>query len=473
VARILGKEASGMAMGKRKQRQESLFIMADNLPQSDGHPFYKKLNSLLAETDFDRWIEQRCEGFYEQEESRGKPSIPPGIYFRMLLVGYFEDISSQRGIAWRCGDSLSLRAFLGVPLDKPTPDHSTMSVTSKRLAPEVFDEVFQFVLKIAEQKKLLVGKTVGVDSTTLEANAAMKSIVRRDTGEEWRQFVTRLMQEEDVVGAGEKPSDEALRRYDKTRKKKVSNDDWVSKTDPEARITKMKDGTTHLAYKAEHVVDLESEMVLAAEIYEADQGDTQTMVDSVMEAQTNLTEAGSEARIEEVAADKGYHADATLELADDLALRTYIPEPKHKDDRVWTDKPDAYRRAVINNRRRMARAKGKRLQRLRSERVERSFAHVCETGGARRSWLRGLEDVAKRYRLAAAAHNLGRIMRLLFGVGKPRVLQSPLALAWFMQLITWTLGRLLWVAPRYEIDGVALHRRGRGALNAAPPARLI
>lgn len=441
-----------MAMGKRKQRQESLFIMAEELPQSDGHPFYQKLNALLAEADFDRWIEQRCAGFYEQDETRGQPSVAPGVYFRMLLVGYFEDLSSQRGIAWRCGDSLSLRAFLGVPLNKPTPDHSTMSVTRRRLAPEVFDEVFQFVLAIAARKKLLAGKRVGVDSTTLEANAAMKSIVRRDTGEEWRDYVTRLMQEEGLAPAGETPSDEELRRYDKKRKKTASNDDWVSKTDPEARIAKMKDGTTHLAYKAEHVVDLESEMLLAAEVYQADHGDTQTLVDSVLEAQTNLAEAGSEVRIEEVAADKGYHADATLELADDLAFRTYIPEPQRKDDRVWTDKPDAYRRAVVNNRRRMARAKGKRLQRLRSERVERSFAHLCETGGARRSWLRGLEDVTKRYRLAAAAHNLGRIMRMLFGVGKPRILQGPLSLASSMQLITWALWLAAMAARRRQID---------------------
>jgi transposase len=452
-----------MAMGKRKQRQESLFIMADDLPQSDGHPFYRQLNALLAEADFDGGIERRCAGFYEQEETRGQPSIPPGIYFRMLLVGYFEDLSSQRGIAWRCGDSLSLRAFLGIPLNKPTPDHSTMSVTRRRLASEVFDEVFQFVLAIAEQKKLLSGKTVGVDSTTLEANAAMKSIVRRDTGEDWRQYVTGLMQEEGIVPAGETPSDEELRRYDKKRKKKVSNEDWVSTTDPEARVTKMKDGTTHLAYKAEHVVDLESQMVLAAEVYSADQADTQTMVDSVMEAQTNLAEAGSEVQIEEVAADKGFHADATLELADDLAFRTYIPEPKRKDDRVWTNKPDSYRRAVINNRRRMARAKGKRLQRLRSERVERSFAHICDTGGARRSWLRGLEDVTKRYRLAAAAHNLGRIMRMLFGVGKPRVLQGPNAPAWFTQFIAMTIWLPAMAAQRCHTDV------GRGT---GPPAAL-
>ena len=262
-----------MAMGKRKQRQDSLFITAENLPRSDGHPFYQQLNALLAEARFDRWIEARCRPFYEQEEKRGKPSIPPGVYFRMLLVGYFEGIDSQRGIAWRCADSLSLRTFLGVPLDEPTPDHSTMSVTRRRLSAEVFGEVFQFVLTIAEQKRLLCGKSVGVDSTTLEANAAMKSIVRRDTGEDWRQYVKRLMQEDGTLEAGEEPSDEDIRRYDKKRKKTVSNEDWVSTTDPDARITKMKDGRTHLAYKAEHVVDLDSEILLAAEIRRADQAD--------------------------------------------------------------------------------------------------------------------------------------------------------------------------------------------------------
>jgi transposase len=435
-----------MAMGKRKPRQESLFITAENLPRSDGHPFYQKLNALLADAGFDRWIEARCRPFYEQVETRGKPSIPPGMYFRMLFVGYFEGIDSQRGIAWRCSDSLSLRAFLDVPLEEATPDHSTMSVTRRRLALEVFDEVFRFVLTIAEEKRLLVGKMVGVDSTTLEANAAMKSIVRRDSGEDWRQFVTRLMREDGTIESEEEPSDDELRRYDKKRKKSVSNADWVSKTDPDARITKMKDGRTHLAYKAEHVVDLDSEILLAAEIRPADHADQHTLVDSVTEAKINLEAAGSDVEIEEVAADKGYHANATLELAADLGLRTYIPEPKQKDKRVWTDKPAEFQRAVVNNRRRMARAKGKRFGRLRSERVERSFAHVCDTGGARRSWLRGLEDVTKRYRLAAAAHNLGRIMRLLFGIGKPRVLQAPADLALSMHLIVIAFWRVVTTA---------------------------
>lgn len=439
-----------MAMGKRKQRQESLFILTEDLPRSGGHPFYQKLNALLQEAGFDRWVEQRCERYYRQEEKRGRPSIPPGIYFRMLLVGYFEGIDSQRGIAWRCADSFSLRQFLGLGLDEATPDHSTLTNTRKRLPLEVFDEVFQFVLAIAVEKKLLSGKTVGVDSTTLEANAAMKSIVRRDTGEDWKEYVCRLMREEGVIEPEHEPTDEEIRRYDHKRKdKKVSNEEWVSETDPDSRVTKMKDSRTHLAYKAEHVVDLESDLVLAAEILPANQGDSQTMVDSVVEAQINLEAAGSEAQIEEVAADKGYHAAATLELSESLNLRTYIPEPNRKHGSRWTDKPAGHQRAVYANRRRVKRAKSKRLQRRRSEVCERTFAHICDTGGARRSWLRGLANVSKRYLIAAAAHNLGRILRRLLGIGKPRALQGEGGLAAIVQLtIVWLSGLLMRLCHR-------------------------
>lgn len=434
-----------MAMGKRKPRQESLFIATDRLTPSAGHPFYQKLNALLAEADFDRWIERRCVGYYEQEEKRGQPSVPPGVYFRMLLVGYFEGLDSQRGIAWRCADSLSLRQFLGVPLDEGTPDHSTMTVTRKRLPPEVFDEVFRFVLRIAAAKKLLVGKTVGVDSTTLEANAAMKSIVRRDTGEDWKAYVTRLMREDGVIGPEEQPSDEDIRRFDKKRKgKTVSNAEWKSTTDEDARITAMKDGTTHLAYKAEHVVDLASDLVLAAEIHPADHADTATLADSLVAAQLHLQAAVGQATIEEAAADKGYHAVATIELCDFLDVRTYIPEPKRAHPLTLSDKPESHRRAVRNLRRRMKRAKGKRLQRRRSEVVERTFAHICETGGSRRSHLRGLVNVTKRYLMAAAAHNLGRILRRLTGIGKPRVLQGHGGLAALAQRLA-ALLRIAWV----------------------------
>jgi len=420
-----------MAMGRRpRERQEALFIASEGLGKSPGHPFYRKLNELLAEAGFDRWIEGRCQRYYATEEKRGQPSIPPGVYFRMLLVGYFEDIDSQRGIAWRCADSLSLRQFLGVPLHESTPDHSTLTNTRNRFPHEVFDEVFQFVLQIAANKKLLSGKTVGVDSTTLEANAAMKSIVRRDTGEDWKQYVTRLMREDGMIEADQEPTDEDVRRYDKKRKnKRVSNEEWVSATDAESRITQLKDGRTHLAYKAEHVVDLKSDLVLAAAIHKADEADTETLSDSVMEAQNNLNQAGSQTEIEEVVADKGYHAAHTLELCEALGLRTYIPEPRRKHRLRWTDKPAEYQHAVYANRCRIQRAKSKRWQRRRSELCERTFAHVCDTGGMRRSWVKGVAKLAKRYLIAVAAHNLGRILRKLFGVGKPRALQGAGGLA--------------------------------------------
>lgn len=438
-----------MAMGKRDtEQQQDLFITHDKLPRSPGHVFYHKLNGLLREAGFDRWVEARCEPHYAQ--GKGRPSVPPGVYFRMLLVGYFEGINSQRGIAWRCSDSLSLREFLGIPLGEDSPDHSSLSYIRNRLPLEVHQEVFVWILALAEEKKLLKGKTVAVDSTTLEANAAMKSIVRRDTGEDWNDYLVRLMQEQGLIGKEDaRPSDEELRKFDKGRKnKKVSNDEWESPADPDSRITRMKDGTTHLAYKAEHVVDLDTEIILAAEIYHANEADTATLEDSLNVAQTNQQDAGSEQVIQEVAADKGYHANETIaHLDEQTPYRMYIPEPELPHDRVWTDKPPQQKRAVNNNRRRTRGDHGKQLQRLRSERVERTFAHVCETGGARRTWLTGIDKVRKRYLMSAAAHNLGVMMRSLFNMGTPRGLQqfrtdleevvSSLYLAWLA--VSWLL----------------------------------
>jgi transposase len=421
-----------MALGKRKDERQEMWVATADLPKSPGHVFYRKLNQVLAEAEFDRAVDGICRPYYH--DRIGRPGIPPGVYFRMLLVGYFEGIGSQRGIAWRCGDSLSLRDFLGIQLPESTPDHSSLTKVRDRLPLEVHTAVFQMVLKLAAEKGLLKGKTVAVDSTTLEANAAMKTIVRRDTGEDWNDYLRRLLLEREGV---ENPTDEELRRFDKKRKdKRVSNEEWMSSTDADSRIGKMKDGRTHLLYKAENVIDLETEVVLAVPIYHGDRADVDTLVDSVMEAQTNFTEAGIDVEIEEAVADKGYHATDTLELADSLNLRTYIPEPKGKGKRKWRGVPEAKRRAVLNNRRRTRGARNKRLQRLRSERVERSFAHLCETGGARRSWLRGIEKVQKRYLIAAAARNLGLIMRKLFAMGTARGLHaagglvSSVCLAW-------------------------------------------
>jgi transposase len=402
---------------------------------------------VLAEEGFDEAVETLCEPYYESDEKRGRPSTPPGTYFRMLMVGYFEGLSSQRGIAWRCGDSLSLRKFLGVKLTESTPDHSTLTRVRDRLPLEVHQKAFELVLAIAAERGLLKGKTVAVDSTTLEASAAMKSIVRRDTGEDWKAYVVGLMKEEGVIGEDDEPTDEDIRRFDKKRKnKKVSNQEWESPSDPDSRIARMKDGRTHLAYKAEHAIDLETELILAAEVYHADQSDSLTLCDTAMAAQTHLSEAGREERIEEVVADKGYHAAEQLELMSELSLRTYVPEPKRNHLSRWTDKSVELKEAVYANRRRTKTEKNSRLQRLRSERVERSFAHVCETGGARRSWLRGIEKVHKRLLMTAAARNLGLVMRKLFGVGKPRVLQGGCAA--LLALVLAIFARLLYASRR-------------------------
>jgi transposase len=407
-----------MALGRRKREQQDQWVATCDLPQSPGNPFYSKLNRLLDEAGFDDFVEGLCRPHYA--EKLGRPGIPPGVYFRMLFIGYMEGLSSQRGIAWRCSDSRSLQAFLGFAATEATPDHSSLSIIRGRLPLQVHEAVFVFVLSIAKLKKLLKGKTVAVDSTVIEADAAMKSIVRRDTGEDWKEYLRTLMEEEGI----DDPTDEDIRKFDKKRKKKVSNKEWMSSNDADARIAKMKDGRTHMAYKTEHAIDVESDLVMAAGVYKADEADTATLADTLVQAQANTVLAGSEAEIKDVIADKGYHSTANLLQCDAWGLRSYIPERESPQGRKWTDKPAEYQQAVYGNRRRVKGKRGKRLSRLRSEYAERSFAHVCETGGARRSWLHGLEDVAKRYLMYVAGKNLGVIMRALFGMGKPRTLQT-------------------------------------------------
>jgi transposase len=444
-------EECSMALGRRKDtQQQELFVLAHEMPRSDGHVFYSKLNRLLERAGFDAWIEQLCAPYYSQV--RGRPGIPPGVYFRMLLVGYFEGIQSQRGIAWRCADSLSIRQFLGLKLTDHSPDHSSLTVIRERLPNSVHEAVFEWVLMLANSKNLIDGRTVAVDSTTLEADAAMKSIVRRDSGQDWRAYVSGLMRDEGLVSEGQEPSDEQIRNFDKKRKDKtVSNEEWVSATDADATIAKMKDGTTHLAYKAEHVVDLKSGIILGAEITAANQADTHTLEDSLHQAQAHLKAAGSESQIHEIAADKGYHSTDTLsELAEHTNYRTYIPEPKSKHSRDWSKYSLKQRKAVLANRRRAKGSKGRKLQRQRSEVVERTFAHVLETGGGRRSRLRGTERIQKRYFLMTAAHNLGVLMRNLFGIGSSRSMQG-MSGAVFALLMLYRTAWRAYQSPRIDL----------------------
>jgi transposase len=449
-----------MALGKRKHEQQEAWVATTDLPKSPGHPFYRKLNQLLAEADFDSWLERLCRPYYAEQQ--GRPSIPPGTYFRMILIGYFEGIASQRGIAWRASDSLSLREFLGCGPTEETPDHSSLTRIHQRLPQEAHEAMFTFVLALAAEKKLLAGTTVAVDSTMLEANAAMKSIERKDTGEDWKEYLRRLAKEAGI----DNPTDEDLRRFDKKRTdKKVSNDDWRSPSDPDSRIAKMKDGRTHLAYKAEHVVDVKTDLVLAAVVYEANRGDAETLAESVVESQKNIIQADSPANIHDAVADKGYHSAETLALMNGpLGVRTYIPEPKRRYRWKWRERPAEQQAAVTGNGRRVRGARGKRLQRLRSELTERSFAHVCETGGARRCWLRGLAKVTKRYLLQVAARNLGLIMRKLFGMGTPRGLQpegNASSLVYLIHTLSakacMTIGRA-WIALK-SCASIALENR--------------
>ena len=419
-----------MSLGRRKsERQREFWVSCEDLAATPRHVFYDRLNELLAAGAFDDIVEELGAPFYA--ENSGRPGVPLGVYFRMLFVGYFEGLDSQRGIAWRCDDSRSLRSFLGYAIHEKTPDHSSLTRIRQRLPDDVHQAVFTFVLRMAEEHRLLSNKTTAVDSTYLEANAAMKSIVRKDTRDDWQAYLTQLMHDEGAIEDDEEPTDEERRRFDKQRqsagKKKVSNTDWESPHDRDARIMKMKDGRTHLAYKAEHTIDLASDFLLDATVYHADEADTKTLTRSLTSAQENLEAADVYRDIEEVAADKGYHANETLVACREwhlFGVRTYIPEPESPYERRWTDKPPEYEEAYRANRRRVQGDRGKRLQKKRSELVERSFAHVCETGGARRTWLRGLADVNKRYKITAAARNLGVILRRLFGVGTPRGLQG-------------------------------------------------
>jgi transposase len=415
-----------MAMGKRKQHtQPPLFVVTTDIPETPSHPFYRKLNEVLAAGDFDRMVEGLCGKFYE--DTMGRPSIPPGVYFRLLMLGYFEGIDSERGIAWRCADSFSLRSFLGYGIDEKTPEHSTISRTRRLIDLETHQEVFQWALKLLAKQGLVEGKTAGIDSTTLEANAAMRSIIRKETGESYEQFLIGLAKASGI----ETPTREDLAKIDRKRKNKASNDDWENPHDPDAKITKMKDGSTHLAHKAEHVVDMETGVVLAVELHPADKSDHQTMVDTLVAATENLAAVRDDERtadcvhdniLEELAGDKGYHSNDTMLDLETMGTRSYIAEPD-RGRRNWEGKLDA-RDAVYANRRRLKGAKSKRLMRKRGELSERSFAHLYETGGMRRLHLRGRANIHKRILIHAGGFNLGLIMRQLTGFGKPRRLQG-------------------------------------------------
>jgi transposase len=440
-----------MAMGTRRQRekQEDLWIAHTELAAAPGHPFYQRLNELLEAEGFDEFVESRCAKFYAARS--GRPSLTPGIYFRSLLIGYFEGIGAERGIAWRLADSLALRRFVGIGLDEYTPDHSTISRTRRLIDLDTHREVFGWVLGVLADRGLVQGQRIAIDATTLEANAAMRSIVRRDTGESYNDFLGGLAKASGI----ETPTREDLVRLDRKRKKRTSNKDWKSPADEDARVTKMKDGRTHLAHKAEHAVDLDTGAVVAVTLQAADQGDTTTLAETLCEAGMAVAEfvrreaelqPQSKSRvnvdgIKELVADKGYHSGAVVQRMKSYGLRSYIPEKQQKGRRHWEGQAEQ-QQAVYQNRRRVRGSYGKSLLRRRGELVERSFAHCYETGGMRRCHLRGRENILKRQLVHVGAFNLSLILRKLMGAGTPRELKNRAA------SLVWLL--FLWIARQFS-----------------------
>ena len=414
-------------MGKRRKhaRQTTMWVATGDLPTSAGHPFYARLNRVLDEAGFDTFVEAQCAPFYAA--TVGRPSLAPGRYFRLLLLGYFEGLDSERAIAWRAADSLSIRAFLDLALPEAPPDHSTLSRTRRLIALETHQAVFTWVLQRLADAQLVEGHTIGIDATTLEANAAMRSIVRRETGEAYDAWLTGLAEASGITT----PTRAELARFDRTRKKKGSNDDWTHPHDPDAKITKMKAGRTHLAHKAEHAVDLETGAIVGVTVQDADAGDTTSLVETLTRAADHLVEVAPTG-LAEVVADKGYHSNQTLVEFADMGVRSYVSEPD-RGRRKWKGNAEA-RDAVYANRRRIRGARGKRLLRQRGERLERPNAHLYETGGMRRVHLRGHPNILKRLLVQVCGFNLGLLLRQLSGVGTPRSLQGRAVVA-FVALI--------------------------------------
>ena len=407
-----------MAMRRETLVQGDLVVTWAEMPRSPGHAFYDRLQKLLGEAGFDAFVETECKPFYAPR--MGAPSLPPGRYFRMHMIGYFEGIDSERGIAWRCSDSLSLREFLRLASRDKVPDHSWLSKTRNRLPHEVHEKVFGWVLALVAERGLVKGERIGVDGSTMEANAALRTIVRRDSGETYRQMLTRMAQESGVAT----PTLDDLVRLDRARKgKKLSNEDWTSPTDADAKIARMKDGTTRLAYKPEHAVDLDTGVIVAALIHPADEGDTATLKPTLDEAEKNLSAMDLAPTREDpcdLIADKGYHSRAVLKGLDDGPWKTRIAEPTPANGFLRWQGDEEARVAVYGNRNRLRSGVGTLAMCKRGEIVERSFAHVLDRGGMRRTWLRGRENVHKRYLIHVAGFNLGILMRALFGCGTPR-----------------------------------------------------
>lgn len=429
---------------KEKAAQPEFWVATQQLPQSPKSTFYSKLDETLESFEFAAKVRQICAPAYKQTGT-GRPGIDPVVYLKMILVGFFEDLPSERAIAARCADSMSIRAFLNYELDEQTPDHSSFTVIRQRLGLDLYERIFNLSLQALREHGLLRGKNLGIDSSVIEANASLRALVHRNTEEQYWDYVKRLAAE-----SGIDPDDAAaVRKFDRHRPGKGSNQEWVNPNDPDAKIGRTKDGATDMIYKPEAVVDLDTGAIVRAQVHVGDQADHKEMATRVLEAQQNINQAAGEKldtlTVNTVTSDKGYYAVNELQALQQEDIRTVIADPidNRRLDKLETDQ----KKAVHAARRSVKSKSGKDLLRRRGMHIERSFAHILNCGGMRRTTLRGWENLNKRFKLAAAFYNLSQLMRKLFGIGTPKQLAAGGRLLFL--LFTYLLALVARIVHRY------------------------
>jgi transposase len=408
---------------KKKAAQPEFWIAADQVVTSAQSGFYERLEETLESFGFAAKVRALCAPAYDKS-GLGRPGIDPVVYLKMIMVGFFEDLPSERAIAARCADSMSIRAFLNYELNEKTPEHSSFTVIRQRLGLEIYQQIFTLTLQALREHGLLRGKNLGIDSSVIEANASLRALVHRNTEEQYWDYVKRLAAEQGID-----PKDTAaVRRFDRHRPGKGSNQEWQNPHDPDAKIGRTKDGATDMIYKPEAVVDLDTGAIVQADVHPGDQADHKEMATRVLEAQQTINQACKQPldtlTATSVTSDKGYYAVDQLRALQQEGIRTVISDPI---ERRRVDKLEPQQQRVVRGARRSVKSQsGKALLRRRGMHIERSFAHILDCGGMRRTTLRGWENLNKRFKLAAAFYNLSQLMRKLFGFGTPKQLAAAM-----------------------------------------------
>lgn len=406
-----------MFVEKQKEAQQEFWIAAQEIRKSPKSTFYSRLQETLNELGFEAEVRSICAPFYDAS-GKGRPGIDPAVYVKMIMIGFFEDLPSERAIASRCADSIAIRSFLKYELDESTPDHSSFTIIRQRLGQEAYQQIFEFTLGALQKHGLLRGQNVGLDSSVIEANASLRALIHRNTKEAYWEYVKKLAAE-----AGIDPEDDAaVRKFDRKRPGKGSNQEWMNPHDPDAKIGPRKDGGTDMIYKPEIVVDLDTGVIVHAEVNPGDHADHQDVSAKIFQAQETINAArqapADDLTLETATADKGYYAVPELQALQAESIKTVIADPI---DNRRVDKLEPEEQAAVRSAQRAVKSKrGKKLLARRGMHIERGFAHILDCGGMRRTTLRGRQNLSKRFKLASAVYNLSQLMRKLFGIGTPK-----------------------------------------------------